>query len=232
MDKQFRLILDEPKPGSLNMGIDSAIVNSVSEGESPPTLRLYSWLSPAVTVGYFQKVSETVNTHYCRENNIEIIRRITGGGTVLHNKEITYSFIVPINNSFLPQDLIKSFSALIDPIIKALKEVKIDAVFKPVNDIIVNNKKISGSAQTRKYGVILQHGTILMEIDRDVFEGALKFNRLKLSEKGVSEPSDLVTSVEYILASDFNEKTQGIIIESIVKNYTKRFQLDCIKDSL
>ncbi len=232
MNNQLRLILDEPMSGSLNMGIDSAIVQSVAAGESLPTLRLYSWISPAVTVGYFQKVSETVNTHYCRENNINVIRRITGGGTVLHHKEITYSFVVPISNSFLPKDLISSFKAIIDPIIEALIKTGIDAVFKPVNDIIVNNKKISGSAQTRKHGVILQPGTILTKIDKNMFEGALKFNRVKLSEKGVSEPFELVTSVKNILGSEFRENTPDIIIESIIDSFIDYFQLDCIKDCL
>jgi lipoate-protein ligase A len=232
LKKQLRLIADEPVSGSLNMGIDSAIVQSVAEGESMPVLRLYSWINPVVTVGYFQKVSDTVNTCYCRKNNIDVIRRITGGGTVLHNKEITYSFIAPVKNSFLPEDLISSFKAIIDPIIISLQKMRIDAVFKPVNDILVDNKKISGSAQTRKHGVLLQHGTILTGIDKDIFEGALIFDFNKLNEKGVTEPLDLVTSVKNILGDKFNQDTACSLNKSIIDNFSKVLNMEIVEKNL
>ncbi len=232
MRHKFRLIIDEPQKGSLNMGIDNAIAEFVSKNYSDPTLRLYSWISPVVTVGYFQKVSETVNTGCCNDSNIDIIRRVTGGGTVLHNKEITYSFIVPIKNKIIPEEIEGSFRGIIDPIIAALKESGINASFKPVNDIHVNGKKISGSAQTRKHGVILQHGTIILDIDRSMFTGCLKFDKEKLAQKGVSDPLDLITSVSRELGSDYNDERINILKQSVADNYSRILNIEFKEDAL
>lgn len=225
MKHKFRVIIDEPMPGPLNMGVDRAIVQAASKGESPPTLRLYSWNAPAVTVGYFQKVSETVNTDYCKENNIPVIRRITGGGTVLHSSEITYSFITPLKNSPVPYDIESSFKTIINPIIISLKFVGIDAAFKPVNDIVACGKKISGSAQTRQHGVLLQHGTIITDIDENLFSGSLKFNRVKLAEKGLLEPLEMLTSIKKILGNDFTQSSINILKEAIINNYVKSLNI-------
>jgi len=229
---KFRLIIDEPLKGSLNMGIDNAITEFVSKKNSAPTLRLYSWISPVVTVGYFQKISETVNTGYCIDNNIDIIRRVTGGGTVLHNKEITYSFITPINNRVVPEEIEASFRGIIDPIIAALKESGIDASFKPVNDINVNGKKISGSAQTRKHGVILQHGTIILDIDKSMFTGCLKFDSEKLAQKGVSDPLELLTSVSRELGSNYNNESINLLKQSIADYYSRILNMEFKEDVL
>jgi len=150
----------------------------------------------------------------------------------LHNKEITYSFITPLKNSILPMDLLSSFKAIIDPLIKALNDIQIDAVFKPVNDIIVNKKKISGSAQTRKHGVLLQHGTILTEIEKDIFEGCLKFDSIKLKEKGAAEPFDLVTSLKTLTGNEYSQDSPGRLIESIIDNYRKIFKIEIKEDRL
>ncbi|MFA5518763.1 MAG: biotin/lipoate A/B protein ligase family protein [Spirochaetota bacterium] len=224
MKYKFRILIDAPMEGALNMGIDRAILQTVSERQSIPTLRLYSWAVPAVTVGYFQKISETVNIAFCTENNIPVIRRITGGGTVLHDSEITYSFITPLKNSPIPFDLESSFKAIIMPIIKALKAIGIDASFKPVNDILVQGKKISGSAQTRQQGVLLQHGTILTDIDENLFARAL-IDKKKSIEKDFAEPVKSITSVKEILGNRFNQNSVEILKESITNNYTESLNI-------
>lgn len=225
MKHKFRVIIDDPMPGSLNMGIDKAIVQSVSEGESLPTLRLYSWIAPAVTVGYFQKVSEKVNTVFCIDNKIPVIRRITGGGSVLHCDEITYSFITPLKNSPVPSDLESSFRTIINPIINSLKTIGIDASFKPINDIVACGKKISGSAQTRQHGVLLQHGTIITDVDENLFNRSLIFDKLKLIERGFSEPAELITSIKKILGNAFTQSSINILKESIIDNYMESLKI-------
>lgn len=214
------------------MGIDNAIVELVSKKKSVPTLRFYSWLKPVVTVGYFQKISETVNTGYCRDNNIDIIRRVTGGGTVLHNKELTYSFFIPIKNSVIPEEIVASFRGIIDPIIAALKEYSIDASFKPVNDILVKGKKISGSAQTRKHGVILQHGTIILDIDKNMFTGCLKFDPQKLAHRGVSDPLEMVTSVSNELGSSYSDESISILKKILADKYSNNLNIELTEEIL
>jgi len=222
---KFRLIIDEPQGGSLNMGIDNAIAEFVSKNAADPTLRIYSWIKPAVTVGYFQKISDTVNSGYCNDNNIDIIRRVTGGGTVFHDKEITYSFIVPIKNKVIPEEIEASFRVIIDPIISALKSAGIDASFKPVNDILAQGRKISGSAQTRKQGVLLQHGTVILDINKEMFTGCLKFDAIKLADKGVSDPLELVTSVNEQLNNNYNNETLHLLKNRIIDNYIESLNI-------
>lgn len=217
--------------GTSNMGIDRAILQTVSEGQSIPTLRLYSWAVPAVTVGYFQKISETVNIAFCTENKIPVIRRITGGGTVLHNSEITYSFITPLKNSPISSDLETSFKAIIMPIINALKAIGIDASFKPVNDILVQGKKISGSAQTRQQGMLLQHGTIITDIDEDLFTRAF-VDKKNFIKKDFTEPVKSITSVKEILGNRFHQGSVEILKKAILDNYMERLNISFTKSFL
>lgn len=224
MKHKFRILIDEPMEGTSNMGIDRAILQTVSEGKSIPTLRLYSWAMPAVTVGYFQKISETVNIAFCTENHIPVIRRITGGGTVLHDSEITYSFIAPLKNSPIPSDMESSFKAIIMPIIKALKTIGIDASFKPVNDILVQGEKISGSAQTRQQGVLLQHGTIITDINEDLFAKAL-IDKKNFIKKDFTEPVKSITSVKKILGNKFNQGSIENLKKAIIDNYMESLNI-------
>lgn len=232
MYHNFRLILDEPQKGSLNMGIDNAIAEFVSKNAADPTLRIYSWIKPAVTVGYFQKISDTVNSGYCNDNNIDIIRRVTGGGTVLHDKEITYSFIVPIKNKVIPEEIEASFRGIIYPIISALQSAGIEASFKPVNDILAQGRKISGSAQTRKQGVLLQHGTVILGINEEMFTGCLKFDSVKLAQKGVTDPLDLITSVSRELGSIYNDECINLLKQSVADNYSRLLNIEFKEDAL
>ena len=102
---EFRLIIDPPMNAAVNMARDLALLEMQSLKNPLPTLRIYRWSSPSVTVGYFQKLDETVNTDFCRKNGISVTRRVTGGGTVLHHKELTYSFTLPVKKKIVPESV-------------------------------------------------------------------------------------------------------------------------------
>jgi len=99
---------------------------------------------------------------------------------VFHDKfgEITYSII--ISEKKAPDNILESFEFLYGGIISGLKKLNIKAEFKPLNDLILNSKKISGSAQTRRNGTILQHGTIIYDTSIDTMEKALKISEKKI----------------------------------------------------
>ncbi len=83
------------------MAIDEAIYISCQQGNAPPTLRLYGWQPPAVSLGYFQKLESAVDMEECRRRGIDVVRRMTGGRAVLHHHELTYAVIAPEHRASL-----------------------------------------------------------------------------------------------------------------------------------
>lgn len=205
-----------------NMALDESIARCVGEGSSPPTLRLYGWFPRAVSLGYFQEVLEEVDTDFCKRNGIEIVRRITGGGAVLHTEgELTYSFIVVDNGSYVPTDIEESYKKICSPIVKTIQRLGANATFRPINDIEVGGKKVSGNAQTRRFGAILQHGTLLLSLDYSLL-GALKPRAEKFSDKGVSKVSGRVTTLEEVLGFKIS---RGEVAEVMEEEFGRSFGL-------
>ncbi|MEM2109338.1 MAG: biotin/lipoate A/B protein ligase family protein [Candidatus Odinarchaeota archaeon] len=222
----WRVIPLAVNKASLNMAIDAAILDEVSAGRSPPTLRLYRWRPSAVSIGYFQSIVEEVNIEACREKGVDIVRRMTGGGAVYHsyNGEITYSVILPEKYENIPKDIIRSYELICGGIVNALGVLGLKAQFKPVNDIIVGGRKISGNAQTRRKGVILQHGTILLDLNIDEMFTFLKVSKEKISDKLIKSVEERVTSITAEIGSkpDYSKISELLIkgfSESLKFNY-------------
>jgi lipoate-protein ligase A len=186
---------------ALNMGVDEAIMNAVAEGRSPPTLRFYMWEPTAVSIGYFQGLELEVDLEECRKRGVDVVRRITGGGAVYHDrdKELTYSVIVKESSGLLPKDILGSYRAVCEGLIKGMEGLGVKAEFRPLNDLVVNGRKISGNAQTRRQGCILQHGTILMGVDVESMFSVLKVPDEKLRGKMVECVKASVTSLQQVL---------------------------------
>jgi lipoyl(octanoyl) transferase len=206
---EFRYIDSGYNTPSMNMAIDEALLDSKLS-----VLRFYQWKPAALSLGYFQKTSD-INVDYCKKNKIEIVRRLTGGNAVLHDQELTYSFI--IDEKEMPSSVIESYKVISKAILKALKNLGVDARMNEnieskeksavcFNDpswyeIIVNNKKIVGSAQKRLNGKLLQHGSILFDIDIEKYAGCFKNNSKEmnntLSKRITSINSELNRIVSY-----------------------------------
>jgi len=223
---EFRLIIDPPMNASVNMARDLALLEMQSLKNPVPTLRLYRWSSPSVTIGYFQKIKETVNTEYCRKNGISVTRRITGGGTVLHHKELTYSLTIPLNKKIVPESVEDSFRFIIAPIIDSIKLLSLEAEYRPVNDIIIRKKKISGSAQVRKKGVLQQHGTLLLDIDNELVCSAIKSNYEKLKSRGFKKTSDSITSLSSELKKRPDDEFTDELIIKLINCFSKSMNIN------
>ncbi len=179
-----------------NMAIDEAISEGVFEGTSEPTIRFYKWSPSAVSIGRFQSMNEEVNIENCNKLNINYLRRITGGGAVFHDSdgELTYSIIG--NEELFPKGIRESYKEICGYLVNGLKRLGINASFAPINDIIVGNKKISGSAQSRNNKILLQHGTILYDIDIRKMFSVLNVSKEKISDKIISSVEERVTSIK------------------------------------
>ncbi len=192
---EVRLIIDSRNNPYYNMGFDEAMLILRDRGEIPPTLRLYMWSPSSVTIGYFQRIRDVVDLDYAEEHSIPVVRRITGGGAVYHdmNGEVTYSIVLDVKGALT--DVQESYRIICSGLVKALELMGLEARFVPVNDIVVNGKKISGSAQTRRRNTLLQHGTLLVSTDLDVMEKVLRVPREKLVSHRVLKIRDRVTTI-------------------------------------
>lgn len=180
---------------ALNMGVDEAILLSVADRSSPPTLRLYGWNPAAVSIGYFQGAREEVDLEACEREGVDLVRRLTGGGAVFHDAELTYSIVIPEDCHLAVSDVTQSYWILCRGVVEGLRELGLEADFAPLNDVIVGGKKISGNAQTRRHGCILQHGTIILDLDVDRMFRVLKVPKEKLRGKLIEDVKARVTSV-------------------------------------
>ncbi len=215
MAKDWRLINIINDAGAKQMAIDEAMLIARSQNLVKNTLRFFTWQPAAITIGFFQNLEQEIDLKKTKKDNIDIIRRYTGGGAVFHQAELTYSLVMA--ESDLNLSITDSYQYLCHGVVLGLKKLGLKAEFKPINDIIVNNKKISGSGQTRKNGVILQHGTILLSVDVEKMFSFLKIPNEKLKGKIITNIKERVTSLSNEL------KTKNFDLKYLEDTFTQGF---------
>ena len=152
---------------------DEAIVNARRAGSVPNTVHFYIRDSPTISIGYNRSVEKSVFTEEAARRNVKIIRRFSGGSAVFTDKgQLIFSLI--LDASLLPSDIVESYEKMCRAVIRGLLILGIKAEYKPVNDILVGGKKISGSAQLRRGGIVLHHGTMLVDTDLESLAAVLK----------------------------------------------------------
>ena len=178
---RWRLIVDGDGSAAFNMAKDEAILRGVEQGLEGPTLRLYGWNGPALSVGRYQGVD--VIARVAGESGIAVVRRITGGRAVIHDMELTYSVICDYSHELFTYGIQGAYRAISQCIVKALKDIGVDAELMPVGsgrqmrkkdscfhaparfEVMAGGRKIVGSSQRRFKGALLQHGSILLGMD-------------------------------------------------------------------
>jgi len=201
----FLLADKDPKKGSYNMAADEFLFKEL--GTEPKTfIRFYSWKRPTVSLGYSQKISRVLDEDFCKKNNIDVVRRITGGKLVLHHREVTYS-VCSSDKKIFSSSLNKSYKVISEALINGLKELNIPAYLEQENnpsysksslpcfsyparnEIKVKGKKIIGSAQKREGSKFIQHGSIPLEREDQLLESVslLKKKNEKIRMITVSE---------------------------------------------
>jgi lipoate-protein ligase A len=188
------MIDDGPAEGAWNMALDRAVQIARQAGEVPPTLRLYEWKRPTVSLGRFQDVN-SVDVPYCVAHGIELVRRHTGGRGVLHDDEVTYSVVAGVADG-IPRGTSASYALLCGGLAEAYSLLGVEAALtsRPRGsrdsaacylhatraDLSLGVRKLSGSAQVWLGDSVLQHGSFTMA--RDVAQEAAIF-RLSLQER-------------------------------------------------
>jgi lipoate-protein ligase A len=219
MKSRWRLILDSTAHGYYNMAVDYMLLKSSQKRNFLPTLRLYSWQPAAITIGYFQNITDETHYDLCLRDKIPVIRRITGGGAVFHQSELTYSAILPNNNPLVDCQILESYKNICMPLMETLRSYSLNTAFAGINDIVVNNQKVSGNAQTRRFKGVLQHGTLLLDLDAEKMFSYLKVPLKKHAE--LKNIATRVTSLHTLLGKD-------VLADKFQKNFTKNL-INCWK---
>jgi len=229
MKEQWRLLQTGFNTAAVNMAIDRAVLVANSEGKVPPTVRFFAWKPPAISIGYFQSLVEEIDLDACEAHGVEYVRRITGGGAVFHESELTYSIIIPETHPQIPRNIMESYGRICGAVIKGLGDLGIESKYVPINDIIACGKKISGNAQTRKARTVLQHGTVLTDVDVDKMFSLLKIPNEKIKDKLIADVKQRVTSVRHILEREmsFEEISQAMKV-----GFEEEFDVELVEGEL
>lgn len=181
LTQTWRLILDEAHDAAWNMAVDAAIYEAVVLGLVPPTLRLYRWLEPSVSVGRFQSVEKGIDTAACAALGVALVLRPTGGRGILHGGDQTLSVSVPLRNlGSVGDNILRSYQWLSAGLVNALGSLGFPAHFgqcerrrqtggdcfalRTEADLLLETgEKIVGSAQFRGEGVLLQQSSLCHE---------------------------------------------------------------------
>lgn len=222
MVETWRLIVLEPVDCYIRCAIDEVLLKSVGECRSPNTLRFLSIKPPSVSIGYFQKIKDVVNIDECKKLGIDIARRPSGGGAIYqdYRGEITYAIVIKSHDKLVKGlDIEETYSKLLQWLINALRKLGLNAKHKPPNDIVIDGKKISGNAQSRKYGAILQHGTILIKTYKNIMAKVLKVNAEKLEK---------ITGIEDELKRKID---RNMLIKELAKSFKETYNIKLVESN-
>ena len=175
------------------------------------------WINkPSIIVGRHQNTIEEINRDFVRENGIEVVRRISGGGAVYHDyNNLNYTIISKEN-----EDRAFDFKSFSVPVIKTLEELGVKAEFTGRNDLEIDGKKICGNAQAYINGRIMHHGCLLFDVDLSVLAKALKVSKDKIESKGVKSVRARVTNIVDELPEKITvEEFKNLLLEYMKREY-------------
>lgn len=211
------------------MAIDQALLKLHVLGLSPPTLRFYQWQPPAISFGYFQQL-KIINLSICSSLGIDVVRRPTGGRAVLHQNELTYSLIAGTREG-IPSSLPKAYDLICQGLLAGLRLIGIEAQMgqgtptgsppdicflrTSISDIVCQGKKIVGSAQMWSGSSLLQHGSIILEPQKETWANLMEINpdsQEKIHTELESRTTSLLDLLGYKIEID---RIMDVIVEGM-----------------
>jgi lipoate-protein ligase A len=244
----WRLLITPPLDGATNMAIDEAILHALADGQGQPTLRLYQWNPPCLSLGYNQHWRD-IDEVACRELGYTWTRRATGGKAILHTDEATYSLIIPQNDPRIHGGIVESYRALSLGLLQGLQILGVPAVQSadspppegevsaggPVcfdtpsrYEIIWNGKKLIGSAQLRRRQIVLQHGSLPLYGDLNRILTALNFSAEERASQAKLLPRRAATLQQTLGKKLIFEP----VAAALSAGFARQFNLNLHKESL
>lgn len=188
--ESWRLLCDRPLAGPRNMALDEALLRAVAAADAPPTLRLYAWQPPALSLGFGQPLRD-VDEQRLAERGWGLVRRLTGGRAILHTGELTYSITLPGGHPLAQGNVIESYRRISAALAAAVIALGVSPYSERASErragsavcfetpshyeLTVNGRKLAGSAQARRFGGLLQHGSLPLTGDLGQIVDGLSF---------------------------------------------------------
>lgn len=233
----WRMIVDPARDGATNMALDEAILQAVAAHRQPPTLRLYRWVVPCLSLGYAQRTDEA-DVDRLSARGWMLVRRMTGGRAILHTDEITYSVALPGNHPLVAGTILESYQRISKALLSAVQHIGLAAradaqphapkrsaspvCFEvPSNyEIAYEGKKLLGSAQVRRYDGMLQHGSLPLIGDLSRICDALAFSDEEQRSLARQRVLERATTVQGALGGAVSwEQAAAAIMASFVDTF-------------
>lgn len=219
----------------MNMAIDEAIMNARTANQAQNTIRFYRWNPSAVSIGKFQKLENEVWIENCRKHGVGFVRRITGGGAVYHDAddEITYS-VIANKEDLKAHNITEVYAKIYSGLAEALRILGIRADFNEGNikvcpNLSVRGRKISGSSQSHKGEVALQHGTLLLNVDLEKMFTFLRVPWAKTCMEVVNVAKQKITSIRTELGKDVATERVG---KALIEGFQRALDIELAEGNL
>ena len=205
--------------GAENQALEEVLVSSLASGERGPCIRVWDWTGSCAILGRFQSVRNEIDIQAAARLEVALVRRITGGGTMFIEPggAITYSIYAP-ESLVADLDFVQSYEFFDSWTVDALRELGIDAWYRPVNDIASVHGKIAGAAQARRAGVVLHHTTMAYSMNIPLMLSVLRTGKERLSDKGIPSANKTVGPLN-LLTGLSREDIIGSMIASFGRRY-------------
>ncbi|MFH1612867.1 MAG: biotin/lipoate A/B protein ligase family protein [bacterium] len=228
MSSQWRYIIEKNLEGKQGLATDEMLISSVARSNLP-ILHLYSYKKSAL-IGRYQDMENALNLKMCKKLKVEYNRRITGGGTVLMDKnQLALGFAISLKNGIIPKSIKGVFNTMAEVLNNALKKIGITACFQPKNDLEVNSKKIAGlSAILEQKDILLFHTSLLLDFNFSLMLKILNLPPLKIKDKGISCFTDRMTTIKKEIGKSIELDE---IIKLVIESFEKKFNIKLYKDS-
>lgn len=207
---------------AFNMALDELMLEWLSKGEIGPTIRFYGWSPAGISIGRFQDAGKKIDFGQAAAYGAETVRRQTGGRAVLHDQELTYSVAVPETHPAMPRSVKEAYLVISKGLLEGFRELGIEAEFAIPEtsmektdsavcfdksswyELLVDGKKAAGSAQMRRKGIILQHGSIPIEIDSVKLFNLFSYPSLEIKQRARDAFKDKAISINAATGNSFD----------------------------
>lgn len=212
---EWRIVNEGEYSEAVNQALEEVITRKVNDGEVRPTFRIWRRPHTSIPIGRFQAYQDEVQESYVEDNDIEVVRRMTGGGAMFSEpgNVITYSIYIPQDQ--VDSDVRKSYQELDNFAVEALQEIGVDVDYEPVNDIVHESGKIGGAAQLRKGDVVLHHTMMSYDLNTRRMLKALRIGDEKVSDKAISSAEQRVSRI-----NDHADISREKVIKKLIEKFT------------